>query len=155
VIPELANLRWFMPFAMAYPSIIHRGLSVVLSMSNFMNIERAHQHRKLISWSCGTLEAVRGTGILDPYFTLPLTVSFYSIIQQLYKINVILIQGIILIHDLTNRKSEQNLRKWLAEVLTKECNSTFVRNPSARNQEVDDFDPEQFIGSSQVANQRV
>lgn len=58
--------------------------------------------------------------------------------------------GIILIHDLTNRKSEQNLRKWLAEVLTKECNSTLVRNPSSRNQEVDDFDPEQFIGSSQI-----
>merc|ERR1711911_385974 len=58
--------------------------------------------------------------------------------------------GIILVHDLTNRKSEQNLRKWLAELLSKECNSTLVRNPSSRNQEVDDFDPEQFIGSSQV-----
>ncbi|XP_035223706.1 rab-like protein 3 [Stegodyphus dumicola] len=28
--------------------------------------------------------------------------------------------GIILVHDLTNRKSKQNLRKWLAEVLWKD-----------------------------------
>lgn len=54
-----------------------------------------------------------------------------------------------MVHDLTNRKSEVNLRKWLAEVLTKECNNmSSVRNP--RNQEIDEYDPEQFIGSSQV-----
>ncbi|GFS51579.1 rab-like protein 3 [Trichonephila clavipes] len=28
--------------------------------------------------------------------------------------------GVILVHDLTNRKSKQNLRKWLAEVLSKD-----------------------------------
>lgn len=82
-------------------------------------------------------------GLLFRPFSLILSVnlSFFFYFPKL---------GIILIHDLTNRKSEQNLRKWLAEVLTKECNSTLVRNPSSRNQEVDDFDPEQFIGSSQV-----
>lgn len=56
-------------------------------------------------------------------------------------------------HDLTNRKSEGNLRKWLAEVLTKECNGnalSSVRINPTRNQEIDEYDPEQFIGSSQV-----
>lgn len=36
-------------------------------------------------------------------------------------IDFCLISGVILVHDLTNRKSKQNLRKWLAEVLSKEC----------------------------------
>ena len=34
------------------------------------------------------------------------------------------IPGIILVHDLTNRKSQQNLRKWLAEVLNKDAKDT-------------------------------
>lgn len=52
--------------------------------------------------------------------------------------------GIILVHDLTNRKSEQNLQKWLAEVLNREGNSKF------KNHTFDDFDPEQFVGSTQI-----
>ncbi|XP_034248605.1 rab-like protein 3 [Thrips palmi] len=52
--------------------------------------------------------------------------------------------GIILVHDLTNRKSEQNLQKWLAEVLNKEGNSKY------KNHTFDDFDPEQFVGSTQI-----
>jgi len=28
--------------------------------------------------------------------------------------------GIILVHDLTNKKSEQNLRRWLSEVLNRD-----------------------------------
>ncbi len=60
--------------------------------------------------------------------------------------------GIILVHDLTNRKSEVNLRKWLAEVLTKECNATSSgrNHTNTRNVDIDEYDPEQFIGSSQV-----
>lgn len=50
--------------------------------------------------------------------------------------------GIILVHDLTNRKSEQNLQKWLSEILNKEANL----GKSAS----EDYDPEQFIGSNQV-----
>ncbi|XP_013781168.1 rab-like protein 3 isoform X1 [Limulus polyphemus] len=46
-------------------------------------------------------------------------------------------QGIILIHDLTNRKSHQNLRKWLAELLCKEGN---VKKNTGH-----DFDPEEFV----------
>ncbi|XP_008214908.1 rab-like protein 3 isoform X2 [Nasonia vitripennis] len=46
--------------------------------------------------------------------------------------------GIILVHDLTNRKSQQNLQKWLEEVLSKD-NSHF------KPKQFDDFDPEKFI----------
>ncbi|XP_063227736.1 rab-like protein 3 [Bacillus rossius redtenbacheri] len=52
--------------------------------------------------------------------------------------------GIILVHDLTNRKSQQNLQKWLAEVLNRDSNA------KSRNSSFDDFDPEQFVGSTQV-----
>uniref|UniRef100_A0A6M2DCA0 Rab-like protein 3 n=1 Tax=Xenopsylla cheopis TaxID=163159 RepID=A0A6M2DCA0_XENCH len=50
--------------------------------------------------------------------------------------------GIILVHDLTNRKSEQNLQKWLAEILNKEAN--FGKSTS------EEYDAEQFIGSNQI-----
>ncbi len=53
-------------------------------------------------------------------------------------------------HDLTNRKSEVNLRKWLAEVLVKESNSTNLGMKARGGQDVDEYDPEQFIGSCQV-----
>ncbi|KAK7108236.1 rab-like protein 3 isoform X2 [Littorina saxatilis] len=48
------------------------------------------------------------------------------------------VHGIILVHDLTNRKSHQNLRKWLAEVLNKD---TDVRNNGK------EIDPETFAGN--------
>ncbi|XP_005108696.1 rab-like protein 3 isoform X1 [Aplysia californica] len=48
------------------------------------------------------------------------------------------IHGIILVHDLTNRKSHQNLQKWLAETLNKDD----VRPSNGYN-----FDPEQFAGN--------
>lgn len=47
------------------------------------------------------------------------------------------VSGIILVHDLTNRKSEHNLRSWLAEVLRKD-----KTNSSGK-----DFDPEEFAGN--------
>lgn len=53
------------------------------------------------------------------------------------------VHGIILVHDLTNRKSEQNLQKWLAEVLNCEADG---KNTKA----FDDFDSEQFFGSTQI-----
>jgi hypothetical protein len=52
--------------------------------------------------------------------------------------------GIILVHDLTNRKSQQNLQKWLAEVISKDGSS------KSRQTSFDDFDPEQFVGLTQV-----
>lgn len=51
--------------------------------------------------------------------------------------------GIILVHDLSNRKSQQNLQKWLEEVLSRDGNS-------GRSRSFDDFDPEKFVGSTQV-----
>ncbi|GAB6030386.1 hypothetical protein CHUAL_007264 [Chamberlinius hualienensis] len=50
------------------------------------------------------------------------------------------VHGIILVHDLTNRKSEQNLRKWLTEILVKDSN--------AKGKSSDfEYDPEQFVES--------
>ncbi|CAH0386182.1 unnamed protein product [Bemisia tabaci] len=54
------------------------------------------------------------------------------------------VHGIILVHDLTNRKSQENLQKWLAEILNKEGMM------KSFNASFDDFDPEQFIGSAQI-----
>ncbi|XP_053396414.1 rab-like protein 3 isoform X1 [Mercenaria mercenaria] len=48
------------------------------------------------------------------------------------------VNGIILVHDLTNRKSQHNLRSWLAEVLRKD-------NKSSGNGY--DYDPEEFAGN--------
>ncbi|XP_066598649.1 rab-like protein 3 isoform X2 [Prorops nasuta] len=51
--------------------------------------------------------------------------------------------GIILVHDMTNRKSQQNLNKWLQEVLSKDLNQ-FKSKP------YEDFDPEKFVGSIRI-----
>lgn len=55
------------------------------------------------------------------------------------------VNGIILVHDLTNRKSQENLKSWLVEILNKE--SKGVSSPLL----LDDFDPEQFLGVCQVS----
>ncbi|GLG99504.1 hypothetical protein R5R35_008381 [Gryllus longicercus] len=52
--------------------------------------------------------------------------------------------GIILVHDLTNRKSQQNLQKWLGEILNRDSGC------KSRYSSFDDFDPEQFVGSTQI-----
>ncbi|XP_050329028.1 rab-like protein 3 isoform X2 [Bactrocera neohumeralis] len=48
------------------------------------------------------------------------------------------------VHDLTNRKSQENLRDWLFEILNKDGKD--IRNLSCDNT----FDPEQFLGSTQL-----
>lgn len=72
------------------------------------------------------------------------------------------VNGVILVHDLTNRKSEANLRKWLKEIFTsreRESNShgLGLASPSVTSStssllrdDDDDFDPEQFVGSTQI-----
>lgn len=55
-------------------------------------------------------------------------------------------QGIILVHELTNRKSHDNLQKWLLEILNKDGKDT-AKNA---NDSIDIPDPEQFFGSTQV-----
>ncbi|CAG7659298.1 unnamed protein product [Allacma fusca] len=53
------------------------------------------------------------------------------------------VNGIILVHDLNNRKSEVNLHRWIMEILN--------RDSGKGNQSSDeDFDPEQFAGSSHI-----
>ncbi|KAH6927260.1 hypothetical protein HPB50_001221 [Hyalomma asiaticum] len=48
--------------------------------------------------------------------------------------------GLILVHDLTNKKSHENLRKWLSEVLCKDC-------PSKKANGMLEFDQEMFADS--------
>ncbi|XP_014282009.1 rab-like protein 3 [Halyomorpha halys] len=52
------------------------------------------------------------------------------------------VHGIIFVHDLTNRKSQQNLKHWLAEVLNKEGGKS--------KQVYDEYDNEQFAGSTMI-----
>ncbi|XP_037519878.1 rab-like protein 3 isoform X1 [Rhipicephalus sanguineus] len=48
--------------------------------------------------------------------------------------------GLILVHDLTNKKSHENLRKWLSEVFCKDC-------PSKKANGMLEFDQEMFADS--------
>merc|ERR1711973_761598 len=62
------------------------------------------------------------------------------------------VNGLILVHDLTNRKSTSNLRKWLAEVLNAGKENGFTKSNDGlfdfgRKDLSDDFDPEQFAGN--------
>lgn len=57
--------------------------------------------------------------------------------------------GVILVHDLTNRKSEENLGKWLYEIANKDTYKD--RDVSLLSmQSFDDADPENFLGSIQI-----
>ncbi|XP_018328939.1 rab-like protein 3 [Agrilus planipennis] len=56
--------------------------------------------------------------------------------------------GVILVHDLTNRKSEENLKKWLQEVLNRDKPNTPLYTSWASN--YDDWDAENFLGSTQL-----
>lgn len=60
--------------------------------------------------------------------------------------------GIILVHDLTNRKSHNNLRDWIFEILNKEGKDTYKpsSNPNHRTDEKNPFDPEEFVGAAQI-----
>lgn len=53
--------------------------------------------------------------------------------------------GIILVHDLTNRKSHDNLQRWLYEIINKDG-----KDINRSNSCDSDFDPEFFLGSTQV-----
>ncbi|KAJ9598289.1 hypothetical protein L9F63_011029, partial [Diploptera punctata] len=48
------------------------------------------------------------------------------------------------VHDLSNRKSQQNLQKWLAEVINRDGGS------KSKQSSFDDFDPEHFVGTTQI-----
>lgn len=55
--------------------------------------------------------------------------------------------GIILVHDATNRKSHENLKHWLMEILNKESGKDTIKS-SYTDQ---DLDSETFLGSCQVS----
>lgn len=55
------------------------------------------------------------------------------------------INGIIMVHDLTNRKSHDNLQRWLCEIINKD-GKDINRSNGCDNE----FDPEFFFGSAQV-----
>lgn len=62
------------------------------------------------------------------------------------------VNGLILVHDLTNKKSFSNLRRWLSEVLNyRGSNNGAANNKSNENwfgsDPVEDFDLEQFAGT--------
>ncbi|RDD41875.1 Rab-like protein 3 [Trichoplax sp. H2] len=57
------------------------------------------------------------------------------------------IHGIILVHDLSNRKSLMNLRKWLQEALGSR-ESAGMKSPIKEGPK--EYDPEQFAGTSNV-----
>lgn len=56
--------------------------------------------------------------------------------------------GIILCHDATNRKSHENLKLWLMEILNKESGKETIKSSYAEQ----DLDSETFLGSCQVSN---
>lgn len=61
--------------------------------------------------------------------------------------------GIILTHDLTNRKSQENLKTWLSEILNREERAPISTPGSSKYMSIsidDNMDPENFLGSTQV-----
>ncbi|KAL7031744.1 hypothetical protein ACKWTF_007116 [Chironomus riparius] len=54
--------------------------------------------------------------------------------------------GIILVHDLTNRKSQENLKNWLIEIINKDGKDVLKGN----NASLEDLDTEQFLGICQI-----
>lgn len=60
------------------------------------------------------------------------------------------VHGIILVHDLTNRKSHENLQQWIYEILNKDGKDV-NKSSTSSSLLADDFDPEQFLGSTQVS----
>lgn len=67
--------------------------------------------------------------------------------------NSTIVLGIILTHDLTNRKSQENLKTWLSEILNREERALISSPGSSKYTSIsidDNMDPEKFLGSTQV-----
>ncbi|KAK3870490.1 hypothetical protein Pcinc_024283 [Petrolisthes cinctipes] len=103
------------------------------------------------SWTIGCSIEVRvheyreGTPSQKPYFIELWDVGGSNSHKNARHVFYNPVHGIILVHDLTNRKSQLNLRRWLAEVLLREGSGSKARTPL-----VEDFDAEQFGGFSQL-----
>lgn len=68
--------------------------------------------------------------------------DFHTLLCNYFVIIISVILGIILVHDLTNRKSQENLQKWLAEVYNRDNYGKVKKN--------EEYDAEQFVGHFQV-----
>lgn len=71
------------------------------------------------------------------------------------------VHGIVLVHDLTNRRSQENLQSWICEIVNRDRDGKDVNRSSAGFGSVSstsamlmsdsiEFDPEQFMGMTQV-----
>lgn len=59
--------------------------------------------------------------------------------------------GAILVHDLTNRKSEENLQSWLKELLDHDtCNEGTDTSSSIKGQSEENMDAENLLGASNL-----
>ncbi|XP_044727125.1 rab-like protein 3 isoform X2 [Chrysoperla carnea] len=111
-------------------------------------------HNKVIrspSWTIGCSVEVKlheyreGTPVQKQYFIELWDLGGSSAHRNARSVFYTPTHGMILVHDLTNRKSEENLQKWLSEVLNPESCS-FGKNYS----HYDEFDSENFLGSTQI-----
>lgn len=112
------------------------------------------------SWTIGCSVEVRihefreGTPSQRPYFVELWDVGGSGSHRNARHVFYTPVHGIILTHDLTNRKSQVNLHRWLAEVLLRDAGGGVGsgggggrRSTSAL---VEDFDAENFGGFAQV-----
>ncbi|XP_045116050.1 rab-like protein 3 isoform X2 [Portunus trituberculatus] len=111
------------------------------------------------SWTIGCSVEVRihefreGTPSQRPYFVEFWDVGGSGSHRNARHVFYTPVQGIILTHDLTNRKSQVNLHRWLAEVLLREAGGGSGGAGGGRNRSsllVEDFDAENFGGFAQV-----
>lgn len=79
-------------------------------------------------------------------FTSDCRITFFFYFHKVIQCDL---TGIILVHDLTNRKSQENLQKWLSEILNGEERPALSSGKYV-SVSFDDFDSENFAGSTQV-----
>lgn len=66
------------------------------------------------------------------------------------------VHGIVLVHDLTNRRSQDNLQSWIAEIVNRDRDGKDVNRSASASASASmfessvEFDPEQFVGVTQV-----
>lgn len=58
--------------------------------------------------------------------------------------------GAILVHDLTNRKSEENLHKWLKELLNRDCINEASNTPTSVTVLAEEMDAETLLGTNNL-----
>lgn len=122
------------------------GCSVEVKLHRYKEGTQAQNTFFVELWDVGGSNNHRNTRnvFYQPTHGRQCLISFWKVIKCnliIAEFNyVLIISGIVLVHDLTNRKSQINLQKWLSEIL----------NQGSTNTTFQDVDPEQFLGSTQV-----